>query len=159
MDISVEKIPGGLRVDGLELKNGKCGCTSVLPCCYSWTKVKRSGDVITFSGKASGPDSADVYTWGYTVKKNGVTVEVVMEDATDKTIFSGYYPPLIGEWTEKGWDIVAKTGERRDKGLWRCATCKWLYKETEQGVLFSDLPEDWRCPVCKAGKGAFEKIG
>ena len=28
-----------------------------------------------------------------------------------------------------------------------------------QGVQFETLPEDWKCPVCKAGKNAFEKIG
>lgn len=159
MDISVEKIPGGMKVDGLELKNGKCGCTSVLKCCYSWTKVKRSGNTFTFSGKASGPDSKDVFNWGYAVRKGESIVEVSMEDARDKTIFSGYYPPRLEDWIEKGWEVVSKTGEREDFALWRCATCKWLYKEKEQGTKFEDLPEDWRCPVCNAGKNAFEKIG
>jgi hypothetical protein len=41
MEITVEKIPGGFSIDGLEVKNGKCGCTSVLLCCHSWSKVKR----------------------------------------------------------------------------------------------------------------------
>jgi hypothetical protein len=102
MDISVEKIPGGMKVDGLELKNGKCGCTSVLPCCYSWSKVKRTGNTFTFSGKASGPDSTDVFKWGYTVKKGDFVVEVSVEDARDKTIFTGYYPPRLEDWVEKG---------------------------------------------------------
>jgi hypothetical protein len=38
--VTIKKIPGGYNVDGLELKNGKCGCTSVVKCCYSWSKVK-----------------------------------------------------------------------------------------------------------------------
>jgi len=59
----------------------------------------------------------------------------------------------------KSWEVVSKTGEREDFGLWRCATCKWLYKEKDQVVTFEDLPEDWKCPVCDAGKNAFEKIG
>jgi len=159
MEISVEKIPGGMKVDGLELKNGKCGCTSVLPCCYSWTKVKRSGNAFTFSGKATGPDSVDVFTWGYVVKKDDFVVEVSIEDARDKTIFSGYYPPKLEDWVEKGWEVVSKTGEREDFGLWRCAACRWLYKEQKEKVLFKDLPADWKCPVCKAGKNSFEQIG
>ena len=159
MEISVEKIPGGFRVDGLELKNGKCGCTSVLPCCYSWTKVKRSGNAFTFSGKASGPESHEVFTWGYIVKKGDVVITVSMEDASDKTIFSGYYPPRLEEWLESGWELAGKTGERRDFHLWRCATCKWLYKEADQAARFEDLPDDWTCPVCRAGKHAFEKVG
>lgn len=159
MDISVEKIPGGMKVDGLEMKNGKCGCTSVLPCCYSWSKVKRNGNTFKFSGKATGPDSKDLFTWGYVVKKGDFIVEVSMEDASDKTIFSGYYPPKIADWLGKGWEVVSKTGQRQDGVLWRCATCKLLYKEDKQGTPFEGLPDDWKCPVCKAGKNAFEKIG
>lgn len=159
MDISVEKIPGGIRVDGFDLKNGKCGCTSVLPCCYSWTKVKRSGNRFTFSGKATGPESVELFNWGYIVRKGEFTIEVSMEDTRDKTIFSGYYPPRIEEWTDKGWEVVSKTEEREDYGLWRCATCNWLYKEKDQAEKFEDLPDDWKCPVCNAGKNAFEKIG
>lgn len=159
MDIAVEKIPGGMRVDGLDLKNGKCGCTSVLPCCYSWTRVKRSGNTFTFSGKATGPESIEVFIWGYAVKKGDLTVEVSMEDARDKTIFSGYYPPRIEEWNDKGWDVLSKTGEREDFDLWRCATCKWLYKGKDHAAAFTALPDDWKCPVCSAGKNAFEQVG
>jgi rubredoxin len=81
-----------------------------------------------------------------------------MEDARDKDIFSGYYPPPLEKWAEKGWEIVSKEGEREDFDLWRCATCKWLYKEALEGTKFTDLPEDWKCPVCKVGKISFEKI-
>jgi rubredoxin len=159
MEIAVEKIPGGLRVDGLDLKNGKCGCTSVLPCCYSWSKVKRTGNNILFTGKATGPETKQGFNWGYTIKKSGFHIEVRMEDARDKTIFSGYYPPELQEWIEKGWEIVSSEGAREDGVLWRCAACRWLYKENDQSVKFADLPDDWKCPVCKAGKNAFEKIG
>jgi hypothetical protein len=87
MDIAIEKIPGGVSVDGLELKNGKCGCTAVLPCCYSWSKVKRNGEKISFAAKASGPESKDTFTWGYIVKKGQYVVEVFFDDARDKSIF------------------------------------------------------------------------
>lgn len=159
MDVLIQKIRGGLSVDGLELKNGKCGCTAVLPCCYSWSKVKRSGDTITFVAKAGGPDSKDLFTWGYSVRKGTSVIEVTFEDARDKIIFSGYYPPLIEEWVKKGWEVVSKDGDREDFGLWRCAACRWLYKEREQKAPFDELPADWTCPVCKAGKESFEQVG
>lgn len=159
MEILVEKIPGGLRVDGLELRNGRCGCTSVLPCCYSWSKVKRNGNTFTFAAKITGPDTQDHFTWKYSVQKGDFVVEVFVEDARDKKIFSGYYPPRLEEWIGLGWAVISEEGRREDSGLWRCATCKWLYREQEQPARFEDLPEDWRCPVCKAGKNAFEKIG
>lgn len=157
MDIRIEKIPGGISVDGLELKNGKCGCTAVLPCCYSWSRVKRSGDRISFAAKASGPGSRDAFAWGYTVKKDAVEVEVFFEDARDKTIFSGFYPPRLEDFLAKGWELVRSTGAREDFGLWRCAACRWLYKEKDQEKPFGSLPDDWTCPVCKAGKASFEQ--
>jgi rubredoxin len=159
MTIPVEKIPGGFSVDGLELKNGKCGCTSVLPCCYSWSKIRRSGNTFTYIGKTSAPDTADNFTWSYAVRKGDITVEVTMEDARDKALFSGYYPPRIEEWIERGWEVIKKDGDREDFALWRCSACRRLYKEQEQTVPFDDLPRDWQCPVCKTSRDVFEKVG
>jgi len=159
MEIAVEKIPGGFSVDGLEVKNGKCGCTSILLCCHSWSKVKRSGNDLVFTGKTSTPETNENFAWGYFVRKGDFTVTVSMEDARDKKIFSGFYPPRLEEWLEKGWEVIAKNGEREDYGLWRCAACKWLYKEQEEKVAFDELPADWKCPVCNAGKDVFEKVG
>ncbi|OGW38006.1 MAG: hypothetical protein A2010_13515 [Nitrospirae bacterium GWD2_57_9] len=158
MTVSIQKIPGGFSVDGLELKSGKCGCTAVLPCCYSWSKVKRSGNGFLFTAKTAQPDAEDLFTWGYAVKKEEVTVEVTMEDARDKKIFSGYYPPTLEEWTARGWELMKQEGAREDFGIWRCSACKWLYKNKDQKVLFADLPDDWKCPVCKVSKASFEKV-
>ncbi len=44
-----------------------------------------------------------------------------------------------------------------------CNTCKYCYdpkygdpaSDIDPGIKFEDLPEDWKCPVCKAGKGKF----
>ena len=43
--------------------------------------------------------------------------------------------------------------------MWECTICGYEYDEAVEGVPFEKLPEDWKCPVCKAGKNAFEKIG
>jgi len=159
MDITIEKIPGGISVDGLEIRNGKCGCTTVLPCCYSWSRVKRSGTSIVFTAKTTGPNTKDNFSWSYTVKKGDFIVDVSMEDARDKKIFSGYYPPRVDEWHDKGWEVVKKEGEREDFGLWRCSACKWLYKEKVQKNKFRDLPDEWKCPLCSTGKSVFEQVG
>ncbi len=155
MDIVIDKIPGGFTVDGLSLRKGKCGCTAALPCCYSWSKVKQRGNSFEYTAKLSGPDSQDIFTWSYAVKKG----DSLVEDARDKKIFSGYYPPAIEEWTAKGWEVVKKEGTREDFGVWRCSTCKWLYKEQEQKVKFEDLPADWKCPPCNVSKDFFEQVG
>lgn len=158
MAVEIKKIPGGITVDGLEFRNGKCGCTTVLPCCYSWSKVRQSDGKVLFTAKATGPETKEPFTWGYTVRKDGVTIDVSFEDDRDKKIFSGFYPPRVEELIAKGWEVVSRTGEREDFGVWRCAACRWLYKEKDQGTRFEDLPDDWKCPVCKAGKTSFEQV-
>ena len=151
-------MPGGLTVDGFAFKNGKCGCTTVLPCCYSWSKVKRSGDTVSFVLKATSPDTVDGFFWGYAVRKGQYTVEVSCEDDRKKSIFSGFYPPRVEDLLAKGWELVRKDGDREDFGIWRCAACRWLYKERDHGTKFADLPADWKCPVCKVSKDSFEEV-
>lgn len=43
---------------------------------------------------------------------------------------------------------------------WKCNICGYLYDESDisSGILFRELPDTWRCPVCGAGKDAFEKV-
>lgn len=36
-----------------------------------------------------------------------------------------------------------------------CSICGYIYDETKEGRLFSELPESWVCPICKAAKTAF----
>lgn len=46
-----------------------------------------------------------------------------------------------------------------------CTVCSYIYdpaqgdpdKGQPAGTSFEKLPEDWVCPVCGAGKDAFEK--
>jgi len=41
---------------------------------------------------------------------------------------------------------------------YRCRICQYVYNEKLEGALFDDLPLDWTCPVCGAGKAEFELI-
>jgi thiamine pyrophosphate-dependent acetolactate synthase large subunit-like protein/rubredoxin len=38
---------------------------------------------------------------------------------------------------------------------YRCTVCNYVYDEEKEGKKFSDLPNDWRCPVCNSPKTAF----
>lgn len=38
-----------------------------------------------------------------------------------------------------------------------CSVCGYEYDEAESGVAFSDLPEDYECPLCGVGKDQFEE--
>jgi len=49
---------------------------------------------------------------------------------------------------------------------WRCTVCGYIYNPeegdptqgVEPGTLFEELPDDWVCPECGAGKDAFEPL-
>lgn len=49
---------------------------------------------------------------------------------------------------------------------WRCIVCSYIYDPAEgdpdngvePGTRFEDIPEDWVCPLCGAGKDEFEEI-
>jgi pyruvate oxidase len=38
---------------------------------------------------------------------------------------------------------------------YRCTVCNYVYDEAKEGKKFSDLPEEWVCPVCGAPKAVF----
>lgn len=49
---------------------------------------------------------------------------------------------------------------------WMCIICGWIYHEEEgypddgipPGTRWEDVPEDWVCPDCGAGKEDFEMV-
>lgn len=53
--------------------------------------------------------------------------------------------------------------------MYQCqiANCGYIYTpdrgdrkgKIPKGVPFDDLPEDWKCPVCGAGKKGFKALG
>jgi flavin reductase (DIM6/NTAB) family NADH-FMN oxidoreductase RutF/rubredoxin len=69
-------------------------------------------------------------------------------------------PTYVGEQSKKQESMEVK---KMDKYV--CTVCGYIY-EPEQGdpdngvapgTAFEDVPEDWVCPICSAGKEAFEK--
>jgi rubredoxin/hemerythrin-like domain-containing protein len=55
---------------------------------------------------------------------------------------------------------------REEGDRWRCRVCGYIYDPKEgdpdngvpAGTAFADIPDDWVCPVCGAGKDAFEHL-
>lgn len=42
---------------------------------------------------------------------------------------------------------------------YRCVLCGWIYDPAKNGgVEFKDLPDDFVCPECGAGKEDFEEL-
>lgn len=55
---------------------------------------------------------------------------------------------------------------KKSTGKYKCTNCDWQYDETKgdsmmiggqikPGTPFSELPSNWRCPVCRASKDSF----
>lgn len=106
--VQIERAPGGFKVDGLEFRRGKCGCSGMGgDCCYTYSKVKKEGNSLIYEGKATAPSTHDNFLWGYKVRKEDVVVEVTMEDTRDnKAFFSGVYPPPLAAFKERGWEVA-----------------------------------------------------
>lgn len=58
---------------------------------------------------------------------------------------------------------------KKSTGKHICTNCDWEYDETKgdsmmiggmikPGTKFDDMPADWRCPVCRASKDAFNEV-
>lgn len=55
---------------------------------------------------------------------------------------------------EEGKDAMVSAGG----GKYVCPVCGYVYDPAEHdGVAFEDLPDDWKCPICKVSKSKFEK--
>ena len=63
--------------------------------------------------------------------------------------------------------IAAKGDETVPLDKYECTVCGYIYDplvgDPDSGImpvrLFEDLPDDWVCPVCGAGKDEFVKEG
>lgn len=58
---------------------------------------------------------------------------------------------------------------KKSTGKHKCTNCDWEYDEAKgdsmmiggmikPGTQFAELPADWRCPVCRASKDAFDEV-
>lgn len=43
--------------------------------------------------------------------------------------------------------------------IYVCSVCDTRYDEDEKSVRWNDLPSDWHCPVCEAGKAFWRRVG
>ncbi len=41
---------------------------------------------------------------------------------------------------------------------YECSICGFIYDEEKEGKKWEELPDDWVCPVCGAGKSSFNRL-
>jgi hypothetical protein len=113
---SVEKIPHGYKVDGIELVRKNCGCggltgpggAGIGDCCMTYSAVKQEGNVYFFVAKYTTPNTVMNIEYGYRVKKDGTEVDVHVYDTKGPKNFQygGATPPEIKAFQDKGWEVV-----------------------------------------------------
>ena len=78
-----------------------------------------------------------------------------------------YYHQVKRGSTPPSAPTYIKSERRNGMDKYECTICGYEYdpaegdpeNDVEPGTAFENLPDDWVCPVCGAGKDAFEKIG
>jgi flavin reductase (DIM6/NTAB) family NADH-FMN oxidoreductase RutF/rubredoxin len=136
------------KLTGMNIKYGKTGVPIVLNESIAWLecRVIEKFDVGThwlFIGELIDAEILDgigepmTYSYYHKVKK-------------------GSAPKNAPTYLDKSKLSISK--EPVKSSIYRCAVCGHIYDENAEGVKFSDLPEDWKCPDCGADKEDFIKI-
>lgn len=134
------------KFEGASIRMGETGVPVVLDHCIAYLECKLV-------------DKIDVGThWMFIGEL--VVAEVLDENAAP--ISYDYYretkklvaPKNAPTYMDKS-KINKKETPSREKKKYKCAVCGYEYDENEESTPFPELPEDWQCPVCGAGKEDF----
>lgn len=136
------------KMDGMDIKYGETGVPIVLnnSIAYLECKVTEKINIGThwlFIGEV-------------------LNAEILQEDV-DPITYSYYRQIKKGTSPKNAPTYVDKTEskpkvESTDSKKYECDVCGYVYDESEEGMSFEDLPDDWTCPLCGAGKEEFTEI-
>ena len=80
-----------------------------------------------------------------------------------------YVCPVCGAGKDEFEASEEAPADDDPKAMYQCqvSNCGYIYRpdkgdrksKTPAGTSFADLPDDWHCPVCGAGKKMFKKLG
>ncbi len=77
-----------------------------------------------------------------------------------------YHQVKRGSTPKTAPSYIEEKPEVRKGAKYRCTVCGYVYDPErgepdggiKPGTLFEELPDDWVCPICGAGKAEFEKV-
>lgn len=70
-----------------------------------------------------------------------------------------YYHEVVKGKTSKNVQAYTKEKKEASNGnKYRCTLCGYIYDDDKEEIPFEELPDDWKCPICKAPKSLFEKL-
>ncbi|HOV10937.1 MAG TPA: flavin reductase [Bacteroidales bacterium] len=93
--------------------------------------------------------------------------DLVQADAIDFTkepityryyrqVKKGLSPKNAPTYIDKSKLEKISTTENQKK--YKCCVCGYIYDDNVEAIKFNELPDDWVCPLCGAGKDAFIEV-
>jgi flavin reductase (DIM6/NTAB) family NADH-FMN oxidoreductase RutF/rubredoxin len=73
-----------------------------------------------------------------------------------RQVRKGYAAPNAPTYIDKS-KLEKKTVPEKSR-VYKCSACGYIYDENMEGIRFSDLPENWTCPVCGSEKEFFNEV-
>jgi rubredoxin len=99
------------------------------------------------------------------VNHSGAFIDQPVKDRDRVSLFPAEYP-VFTDWEgsilrKEQSNVTIEEGKMKK---WKCSVCSYIYDPSEgdpengvsPGTAFEDLPGDWVCPLCGAGKDMFE---
>jgi len=142
---------------GVNYFTGKTGCPVITDSSVAWFECKVTssyevGTHVIFIGEVIDNGSIEE-------KVKSLTYTYYRE------VLKGYSPKNAPTYIEKQNVETIFSEQKKALDVWQCQLCHYEYEEEkgdpisgiEPGTLFIDLPDDWLCPICGAGKLLFEK--
>jgi len=140
------------KFKGIEYKLGKTGVPVIVSNCLGYIECELE-------------NSVDAGT--HTIFIGKIVGTQMLKDGEPLTY--AYYHQVKKGKTQKNAPTYIKNESKKIKEgnmeKYKCSVCEYIYDPKkgdpdsgiEPGTSFEDLPEDWVCPVCGAGKDSFEK--
>ena len=69
-----------------------------------------------------------------------------------------YYQEILKGTSPKNAPTYIEEVSTTPSNKYKCSLCGHIYDDSKEKIKFSELPEDWVCPLCGAPKSMFNKI-
>ena len=73
-----------------------------------------------------------------------------------RKVRKGYAAPNAPTYIDKA--KLVKETVTFGNGFYKCSACGYIYNESSEGLKMSELPENWKCPVCGSEKEFFNEV-
>ena len=145
------------KFDGIQVRMGKTGVPIVTNHAVAFIEAEVTGEM----------------DCGTHTLFLGLVVECDILDATAEPMTYAYYHKVKGGKSPKNAPTYQKeapqqpTPSAEKASRYTCTICGYIYDpekgdpegKIKPGTRFEDLPAEWVCPICGAGKDKFEKEG